>query len=420
MDPHDLTLDTLDVARWNESIEPPDVAARAAARDRQHHLAKPTGALGRLEEVSVWLAGVAGRCPPPPLERAGLAIFAGDHGVARTARTSAYPPEVTAQMVAAFVAGGAAATVLAGHQGVSVRVVDVSVDIDWAGSGLDVPAVVWARRVRRGSGSIDREDALSVDEAVAALRLGADLADELVDAGAQLVVAGDMGIGNTTPAAALVGVLADLGPVEVVGRGTGIDDLTWMRKTAAVRDAMRRGRAVRNDPVRLLATCGGADFAAITGFLLQAAARRTPALLDGVVACACALVAQAIAPTAAQWWLAGHRSTEPAAVAALDRLGLEPLVDLGMRLGEGTGALVALPIVRAAGDLLREMATFDSAGVSDRAPESGDDAPVSAAEAGPDDDATPARLDASTVSPPAEPIPDPSRDPISDPARSTG
>jgi nicotinate-nucleotide--dimethylbenzimidazole phosphoribosyltransferase len=242
------------------------------------------------------------------------------------------------------------------------------VDVDWPASGLPVTPEVTARRVRRGSGSIDREDAMSRSECVAALALGARVADELVDAGADLLVAGDMGIGNTTPAAALVGLLADVEPAQVVGRGTGIDDATWMRKTAAVRDAMRRGRPLKGDPIGLLAAIGGPDLAATTGFLLQAAARRTPVLLDGVISCACALVAHRIAFRASQWWCASHRSTEPAAAAALDRLGLDPLLDLGMRLGEGTGALVALPLLTAAGDLLREMATFESAGVSTREP----------------------------------------------------
>jgi len=356
----------LDLTRWSDGIGAADPDARDAARARQDMLAKPTGALGRLEEVSVWLAGVTGRCPPPPIRTPALAIFAGDHGVAAAAGTSAYPSEVTAQMVATLAAGGAAATVLARSLGVRVRVVDVSVDVDWPASGLAVPGEVTARRVRRGSGPIDRADAMSRAESAAALRLGADVADELVDDGADLLIAGDMGIGNTTPAAALVGLLAEVEPAQVVGRGTGIDDLAWMRKTAAVRDAMRRARPVRGDPVGLLATCAGPDLAAITGFLLQAAVRRTPVLLDGVVACACALVAHRIAFRSSQWWLAAHRSTEPAATAALSRLGLVPLLDLGMRLGEGSGALLALPLVTAAGDLLREMATFDSAGVADR------------------------------------------------------
>jgi nicotinate-nucleotide--dimethylbenzimidazole phosphoribosyltransferase len=359
-------VDDLDLSVWREGITSADSDARDAARARQDLLTKPTGALGRLEEVSIWLAGVSGQCPPPPIGRPALAIFAGDHGVARSAGTSAYPPEVTAQMVANFAAGGAAATVLARSRGVEVRVVDVSVDIDWPRSGLSVPESVVAHRIRRGSGSIDCEDAMTRAESAAALLLGAQVADELIDAGADLLIPGDMGIGNTTPAAALVGLLADVEPAAVVGRGTGIDDVTWMRKTAAVRDAMRRGRPHKGDPVQLLATVAGPDLAATTGFLLQAALRRTPVLLDGVVSCAAALAAHRVTFRSARWWMASHRSTEPAATAALTRLGLDPLLDLGMRLGEGTGALLALPLVTAAGDLLREMATFESAGVSDR------------------------------------------------------
>lgn len=359
-------MDTVDVSSWSERIVAPHSAARAQAEARQARLTKPTGSLGRLEELSVWLSGVAGTCPPPPIRTPALAIFAGDHGVARTVGTSAYPPEVTAQMVANLVSGGAAATVLARGRGVAVRVLDVSVDVDWPDSGLPVPDDVTQHRIRRGSGSIDRQDAMSRDEALAGLALGARIAGELVDGGSDLLIGGDMGIGNTTAAAALVGVLTDTGPAQVVGRGTGIDDVTWMRKTATVRDAMRRGRAVGADPVDLLATVTGPDLAAMTGFLLEAAARRTPVLLDGVVSCACALLAHRMAPGAAAWWQASHRSTEPAAATALRVLGLEPILDLGMRLGEGSGALVALPILTAAGDLLREMATFESAGVSDR------------------------------------------------------
>jgi nicotinate-nucleotide--dimethylbenzimidazole phosphoribosyltransferase len=373
-------MDDVELTDWASVIDPPDEAAREAARQRQDQLTKPTGALGRLEDLSVWLAGVTGQCPPPPISAPALAIFAGDHGVARTAGTSAYPPEVTAQMVANFVTGGAGAMVLARSRGVQVRIVDVSVDVDWEASGLPIPEQVRAGRIRRGSGSIDREDAMSLVQARAALALGARVAQELVEqGGADLLIPGDMGIGNTTPAAALVGLLADLGPAEVVGRGTGIDDLTWMRKAAAVRDAMRRGRPVKGDPVALLATVSGPDFAAMTGFLLQAAALRTPVLLDGVVSCASALVAHRMAFRARAWWCAGHRSTEPAAVAALARLDLDPILDLGMRLGEGTGALVALPVLTAAGDLLREMATFESAGVSDREDHLGDPVPVGSA-----------------------------------------
>ncbi|MFN8158153.1 MAG: nicotinate-nucleotide--dimethylbenzimidazole phosphoribosyltransferase [Candidatus Nanopelagicales bacterium] len=357
----ELDLDSL-AAR----VELPDAEARTAAADRQARLTKPAGALGRLEELSLWLCSVQGECPPRPLDRVRVVVFAGDHGVARTAATSAYPPEVTAQMVLNFLAGGAAVNVLARHNGATVRVVDMAVDVDYADLGATLPDDVVRHKVRRGSGSIDREDALTREEASRAFAAGIAIADEEIDAGADLLVPGDMGIGNTTPAAAIVGLLDGGDASTVVGRGTGIDDDTWMRKAAAVRDAMRRGRPYKGDPVALLSTVGGADIAAMSGFLLEAAARRTPVLLDGVVSCAAALVAQRIAYRAPRWWLAGHLSTEPAAAQALERLDLVPVVDYGLRLGEGTGALVALPVLNAAGATLREMATFDEAGVSDR------------------------------------------------------
>ena len=205
---------------------------------------------------------------------------------------------------------------------------------------------------------------MTIDEAHAALALGRRLADEEVDAGADLLIAGDMGIGNTTAATVLVATLAGTEPVVAVGRGTGIDDAGWSRKTAAVRDAMYRSRDVRSDPVALLAACGGADIAAMAGFCAQAAVRRTPLLLDGLVVTAAALVAEQLAPGARLWWQAGHRSPEPAHTLALTQLNLIPIVDLGLRLGEGTGAAVALPIVRAAVATLSSMATFGDAGVS--------------------------------------------------------
>ena len=359
-------MTAFDLAALAARIGLPDEAAAEAARARQATLTKPTGALGELEDLSVWLCAAQGSCPPRPLQRVRVVVFAGDHGVARTAGTSAYPPEVTAQMVLNLVAGGAGVSVLARTNGATVRVLDLAVDVDYADLGAVVPDDVVHARVRRGSGSIDVEDALTREQAEAALAAGARIADEEVDAGADLLVPGDMGIGNTTPAAALIGLLTGQDPASVVGRGTGIDDATWMRKTAAVRDAMRRGRPAMGDPVAVLATVGGADIAAMTGFLLGAAARRTPVLLDGVVSGAAALVAQRLAYRAPRWFLAGHRSTEPAHGFALTRLDLDPLLDLGMRLGEGSGALVALPLLRAAGDTLREMATFDEAGVSDR------------------------------------------------------
>ena len=360
-------MSELDLDLLAASVHLPDWVSQERARERQALLTKPAGSLGRLEDLAAWLCGVQATCPPRPLLRPRVVVFAGDHGIARTAMTSAYPPEVTAQMVLNFVRGGAAVNVLARQCGATVRVLDLAVDAD--DSYLrDVAPDVLLHKIRRGSGSIDREDALSPDEAQAAFLAGMAVADEEVDAGADLLVPGDMGIGNTTPAAAIVGLLTSLDPASVVGRGTGIDDLGWMRKCAAVRDAMRRGRPLRGDPLALLATVGGADIAAMSGFLLQAAVRRTPVLLDGTVSGAAALVAQRIAFRARDWWLAGHRSTEPAHRAALERLELDPVVDYGMRLGEGSGALVALPVLAAAGATLREMATFEEAGVLDRQP----------------------------------------------------
>jgi nicotinate-nucleotide--dimethylbenzimidazole phosphoribosyltransferase len=353
-------------------IPPLDPAAIAAATSRQAMLTKPPGALGRLEALSTWLAGAQGICPPRPFRRIRAVVVAGDHGIAE-AGVSAFPPEVTAQMVANFAAGGAAVNVLARGVGASVRVVDVSVDAPepTAPGGVDGNAPAARYRVRRSSGRIDVTDALSVDEAETAFEVGRRLADEEVDAGADLLVPGDMGIGNTTPAATLVAALLDREPVEVVGRGTGIDDRRWMVKTAAIRDALRRGRAYADDPIALLGVVGGADLAALAGMLVQAAARRTPVVLDGAVVAAAALAGERFAPGAKQWWVAGTRSTEPSQRLVLDALGLEPLLDLGLRLGEGTGALLAVHLLTAAQATLAEMATFDQAGVSDKVDKTG-------------------------------------------------
>ncbi|MBV9822407.1 MAG: nicotinate-nucleotide--dimethylbenzimidazole phosphoribosyltransferase [Actinobacteria bacterium] len=341
-----------------DGIDYPDDEAGHAARRRQDQLTKPAGALGMLEELSIWASGVQGRCPPHAFERTRVVVFAGDHGVAE-AGVSAYPAEVTAQMVANIAAGGAAVNVLARAAGAGVRVVDLSV-------ATDTDPAVSAFKVRRSSGRIDREDALSPAETAAALAAGAAIADAEIDGGAQLLIAGDMGIGNTTPASVLISVLTGTEPIKVVGRGTGIDDAGWIRKCAAVRDARRRAWPHRDDPARLLATAGGADLAAMTGFLLQAALRRTPVLLDGLVVSAAALVAQLANPRVVHWMRAAHLSAEPAHELALQRLELVPILLLEMRLGEGTGALVALPVLRAAALTLAEMATFAEAAVSDR------------------------------------------------------
>lgn len=327
-----------------------------AAEQRQAQLTKPGGSLGRLEEIGNWVAACQGVCPPKQFERARVVVFAGDHGVARHG-VSAYPSEVTAQMVANFLGGGAAVNALAVIAGATVRVADISVD-------GETDSLVAEHKVRRSSGSINREDALTAEEVEAALAAGKAIADEEIDAGADLLIAGDMGIGNTTPATALIATLTDTEPVAAVGRGTGVDDAGWARKVAAIRDAMRRARPVVKDPVELLRVAAGADFAAMAAFLAQAAARRTPVILDGMVVTAAALVAEDLAAGSSAWWLAGHRSTEPAHNLALQRLRLDPLLDLNMRLGEASGALTALPLVRAAVAALAEMSTFAEAGVS--------------------------------------------------------
>lgn len=343
----------------------PSSAAADAARVRQAQLTKPLGALGRLEEAAIWMSSVQGQCPPHPFLAPHLVILAGDHGIARAAGTSAYPPEVTAQMVANFATGGAAANVLARQFRAHIRVIDVSVDAEPHYLEAIDPQIA-ARRVRRGSGSIDREDAMTSQEAGAAMHLGRTLADEAIDAGADVLIAGDMGIGNTAVAATLIGLLTDHTAEEVTGRGTGITDEVFLAKRQAVASAMERGRAHVADPRRLVTTVGSPDIAAMAGYFTRAAERGVPVILDGIVSCSAALLTDAQYPGARAWMIGGHVSTEPAARLALSSLGLAPLLDLDLRLGEGTGALLALPLLSAAATTLAEMATFESAGVSNR------------------------------------------------------
>ncbi|KFU79707.1 nicotinate-nucleotide-dimethylbenzimidazole phosphoribosyltransferase [Amycolatopsis lurida] len=324
-----------------------DAAAEAAARTRLDGLVKPLGSLGRLEDLAAWLSAAHGEVPPRPLDDVRVVVFAGDHGVSGM---SAYPREVTAAMVRVFLAGKSGVGVLAKLAGATVRVCDIAVDWDAA----DVPAEVTAHKVRRGSGSIDVEDALAEGEARTAFEHGRAIADEEIDDGADLLVPGDMGIGNTTICAAVVASLLGLLPEDVVGTGTGIDEDGRVRKLAVVEAALIRAGAVK-DPFTVLTALGSACLAATAGFLVQAAVRGVPVLLDGVFSGAAALVAREIAPGAEQWWLAGHRSTEPSQAYALKALDLEPILDLGLRLGEGSGAVQAVPTLRAARAILADM-----------------------------------------------------------------
>ncbi len=342
-------------------LAPLDPEAMADATALQDRLTKPRGALGRLEPLGIRLAGIAGVCPPPVPAPGAVAVFAGDHGVLARG-VSPWPQEVTAQMVANFCAGGAAINVIARQTGARVVVVDVGV----ATTLDDAPGLV-RRKVRRGTADFTAQPAMSLDEARAALDVGAQVAADLVTDGAKCLITGEMGIGNTTPAAALIAALTGLPPADVTGRGTGIDDATLARKVAVVEGALaRHADAIAAGPLATLAALGGLEIAALAGFVVGAAAARVPVVVDGVIADAALLVAVALAPQVLDYCVAGHRSSEPGATAVLDHLGLDPLLDLGLRLGEGSGACLALPVVEAAARVLREMATFDSAGVSEK------------------------------------------------------
>jgi nicotinate-nucleotide--dimethylbenzimidazole phosphoribosyltransferase len=334
---------------------PPSDIARAHAAKRLAALATPPGALGRLGELGVWLAACQGQVPPKPVDNVRLVIFAGDHGVAAHG-VSAFPPAITGAMVRTFLAGKAGVSALAAAHGVAVRVLDLGVDEDFADLDAAARAALTAHKVRRGSGAIHLQDALTAQETAAALAAGAAVAREEIAAGAQLLISGDMGIGNTTPAAAMVAAGLGLPAAEVTGRGTGITDASLAHKKDVIDTALARAGARAQDPVETLTALGSADLAAATGYLLAAAADGVPVLLDGLMSVACALTADRIDPGAAAWYAAGHRSTEPAQSLALAKLGLEPLLDLGLRLGEGSGAVAAVPVVRSAVALLRDVA----------------------------------------------------------------
>ncbi|WFB11831.1 nicotinate-nucleotide--dimethylbenzimidazole phosphoribosyltransferase [Streptomyces sp. LX-29] len=332
-------------------IERPDGTIRRDAEERRERLVVPSGSLGRLDELGEWLSAAQGGVPARPIEQPRVVLFAGDHGVAELG-VSARPAGSAHRLVRAVLDGESPVAILARRFGTPVRVVDMALDCDPA----ELPEEVTRHRVRRGSGRIDVEDALTAEEAEQAFRTGMAIADEEADAGTDLLVLGDLSVGGTTAAGVLIAALCGTDASVVTGRGGGrIDDLAWMRKCAAIRDALRRARPVLGDQLELLATCGGADLAAITGFLLQSAVRRTPVILDGVVSAAAALVAQRVAFRAPDWWLAGQTSGEPAQAKALDRIALNPLLDHGVTVGEGAGALLALPMVQAAAALSAEL-----------------------------------------------------------------
>ncbi|MGQ9467593.1 MAG: nicotinate-nucleotide--dimethylbenzimidazole phosphoribosyltransferase [Anaerolineae bacterium] len=341
------------------AIGPLREEAMAAAQARQDQLTKPQGSLGRLEELSIQVAGITGS-PRPVIRDKAVIVVAGDHGVAAEG-VSAYPQEVTAQMVYNFLRGGAGINVLARHVGARVTVVDAGVATD-----LEPHPALKIRKIGHGTANIAQGPAMSREQAIRALESGIELVEEELAQGLDIVAPGDMGIANTTPAAAVAAAVTGLPPATVVGRGTGVDDAGLARKIAVVEQALRVNEPDPKDGVDLLAKVGGFEIGTIAGIILGAAAHRIPVVVDGFISTAGALIAAAIAPGVASYCIAAHNSAEPGHRAMLQHLGLRPLLDLGMRLGEGTGAALAIGLVEAACKILNEMATFAEAGVSER------------------------------------------------------
>ena len=341
-----------------EEIPPLDEDVAEAARGRHLQLTKPPGSLGRLEEISARLAGMAGASPPPVPESPAVVVCAGDHGVLERG-VSPWPQTVTAAMVMNFCHGGAAVNAIAKTVGARVSVLDVGV-----ASELERHPLLRAAKVRHGTDDLSSGQAMSREEAARAVMAGAGVAEELVESGGvDLLVTGDMGIGNTTPAACLISAFTGRPPEETTGRGTGIDDETLKLKVSVIEEALELHAPDPDDPLGVLATIGGLEHAAIVGVILTGAVYGVPVVLDGVVSNSAALVARALAPRSVGYLIAGHLSAEPGARISLQSLGLEPLVDLDMRLGEGTGGLLAVPLVQSAARTLGEMATLGEMGI---------------------------------------------------------
>jgi nicotinate-nucleotide--dimethylbenzimidazole phosphoribosyltransferase len=340
-------------------IGAPDRRVAEEAKRLLDEKTKPLGSLGRLEEIGVQLASIYGRTDFDPRPRA-VVVMAADHGVVRQG-VSAYPAAVTAQMVRNFAAGGAAINVLARQMAVRTVIVDMGVagDNRW-------PAAVRCHAIGPGTADLSLGPAMSEADAERAVAVGISIVRDLVAEGVRLIATGDMGIGNTTSAAVLTAVFTGRAPEQVTGRGTGVDDAALARKVEVVRRALECNRPEPSRPLEALAKVGGFEIAGLAGVILGSAIEKLPVVLDGFIAGAAALVAGALAPAARPYLVAGHRSAEAGHPAVLAALGLEPILDLGLRLGEGTGAVLSLPTLDAAARILKEMASFASAGVSGR------------------------------------------------------
>ncbi|MBM3220639.1 MAG: nicotinate-nucleotide--dimethylbenzimidazole phosphoribosyltransferase [Candidatus Rokubacteria bacterium] len=351
----------MSINRLREAITAPDEGAAVAARRHLDALTKPPGSLGRLEDLAVRLAVLRGGAPR--VEQPVVFVFAGDHGIVAEG-VSAYPQTVTAQMVENFLAGGAAINVLARQAGARVVVADfgVAMPVLPNAEAHDLARV----RIAPGTANMAVGPAMSHAQAIAAIEAGAALAEDAAERGADLFAIGEMGIGNTTAASAITAAVTGAAPDDVTGRGTGVDDATWRRKIDVVGRALAINRPDPREGLAVLAALGGFEIAGLVGVILAAAARRVPVAVDGFIATSAALVAVTLAPAARHALFAAHRSAEPGHAVALRHLALEPYLDLGLRLGEGTGAALFIHLARAAARIYGEMATFKSAGVDGR------------------------------------------------------
>lgn len=337
-------------------IVPADEQAILRAEDRLNSLTKPPGSLGRLEALAVRLAGISG-VEQPSYGKRTVVVMAADHGVCSEG-VSAFPQEVTVQMAHNFLSGGAAVNVLVRQGGAEVKLVDIGI-----GGDLSHPELI-DRKVRRGTCNMAQGPAMSREEALRAILAGVSVAEEAVKSGTEILITGEMGIGNTTASAAVLCALEGIPAETAVGRGTGIDDERLRHKIAVVERALQINAPDTDDAIDVLAKVGGLEIAGLAGLILGAAAARVPVVLDGFISGAAALAAKALAPESIHYMIASHVSGEQGHKLMLERLGLEALLDLGLRLGEGTGGALCLHLIEAVCRIMREMATFESAGVS--------------------------------------------------------
>ena len=343
------------------TIPPIDKQAAKQAQARQNRLTKPPGSLGRLEEISIQLAGMKAD-PMPEVSRKAVIVMAADHGVALEG-VSAFPVEVTKQMVLNFLHGGAAINVLARQAGAATHIVDIGVASDFDPS---LPGL-WRRKIAHGTRNMAKEPAMTRVQAEQALACGMEVLAEIAEKGLDVIATGDMGIGNTTSSAAIVAVMAGLPVDKVTGRGTGLDDAGLLRKIQVIQQAIAVNQPDPNDPMDVLCKVGGLEIAGLAGVMIAAAARRIPVMVDGFISTAAAMIGVGLVPDVRHYLFGAHRSVEIGHQVMHRYLGLTPLLNLNLRLGEGTGAVLAFHLLEAACRLLREMATFDEAGVSDKA-----------------------------------------------------